>query len=49
MRLLQQMAGQYQTAIIVVTHDEKIMPTFKRIYRIRDGRTEEEAGEGRPL
>jgi len=49
MRLLRQMAGQYQTAIIVVTHDEKIMPTFKRIYRIRDGRTEEEAGEGRPL
>lgn len=49
MRLLLQMAGQYQTAIIVVTHDEKIMPTFKRIYRIRDGRTEEEAGEGRPL
>ncbi len=49
MRLLQQMAGQYQTAVIVVTHDEKIMPTFRRIYRIRDGRTEEEAGEGRLL
>jgi putative ABC transport system ATP-binding protein len=49
MRLLQTMAGQYQTAIIVVTHDEKIMPTFRRIYRIRDGRTEEERGEGRPL
>jgi putative ABC transport system ATP-binding protein len=49
MRILNQMAGQYQTAIIVVTHDEKIIPTFKRIYHIRDGRTVEEAGEGRAL
>ncbi len=46
-RILNQMARQYQTAIIVVTHDEKIIPTFKRIYHIRDGRTHEEAGEGR--
>jgi putative ABC transport system ATP-binding protein len=49
MRILNQMARQYQTAIIVVTHDEKIIPTFKRIYHIRDGRTFEEAGEGRSL
>ncbi|MBI2958864.1 MAG: ABC transporter ATP-binding protein [Betaproteobacteria bacterium] len=49
MRILQQMASQYQTAIIVVTHDEKIIPTFKRLYSIRDGRTVEEAGEGRSL
>jgi putative ABC transport system ATP-binding protein len=46
-RILNQMAMQYQTAIIVVTHDEKIIPTFKRIYHIRDGKTHEEAGEGR--
>jgi putative ABC transport system ATP-binding protein len=46
-RILNQMARQFDTAIIVVTHDEKIIPTFKRIYHIRDGRTEEEAGEGR--
>ena len=46
-RILNEMAQQYQTAIIVVTHDEKIIPTFKRIYHIRDGRTVEEAGEGR--
>lgn len=46
-RILNQMAKQYRTAIIVVTHDEKIIPTFKRIYHIRDGRTYEEAGEGR--
>ena len=49
MRILNQMAAQYHTAIIVVTHDEKIIPTFKRIYHIRDGRTVEEAGEGRAL
>ena len=47
MRILNQMAERARTAIIVVTHDEKIIPTFKRIYRIRDGQTEEEAGLGR--
>ncbi len=46
-RILNQMAEQYQTAIIVVTHDEKIIPTFKRIYHIRDGKTHEEVGEGK--
>lgn len=49
MRMMGQMAQQYQTAIIVVTHDEKIIPTFKRIYHIRDGVTHEEAGEGRGI
>lgn len=49
MRILNEMAGKYQTAIIVVTHDEKIIPTFRRIYHIRDGVTTEEAGEGRPI
>lgn len=48
-RILNQMAQQAQTAIIVVTHDEKIIPTFKRIYHIRDGQTVEEVGEGRPV
>ncbi len=48
-RILNTMAGKFGTAIIVVTHDEKIMPTFKRIYHIRDGITFEEAGEGRGL
>ena len=45
-RILNEMAQQFATAIIVVTHDEKIIPTFKRIYHIRDGRTYEEAGQG---
>ncbi len=46
-RILNRMARQFNTAIIVVTHDEKIIPTFRRIYHIRDGVTYEEAGEGR--
>ncbi|GAB4289922.1 MAG: ABC transporter ATP-binding protein [Thiohalomonadaceae bacterium] len=48
-RILNQMARQFDTAIIVVTHDEKIIPTFRRIYHIRDGRTHEEAGAAAPL
>ena len=46
-RILNDMARRLQTAVIVVTHDEKIIPTFKRIYHIRDGVTHEEVGEGR--
>ena len=49
MRILNEMAIQFETAIIVVTHDEKIIPTFKRIYHIRDGVTHEEVGEGRRI
>lgn len=48
-RILNDMAKRFETAIIVVTHDEKIIPTFKRIYHIRDGVTHEEAGEGRAI
>jgi putative ABC transport system ATP-binding protein len=48
-RILNNMARQFDTAVIVVTHDEKIIPTFKRIYHIRDGVTHEEAGAGRDI
>ena len=48
-RILNTMAQQFQTAVIVVTHDEKIIPTFRRIYQIRDGQTVEEAGAGRAI
>ncbi|WP_396202631.1 ABC transporter ATP-binding protein [Gemmatimonas sp.] len=48
-RILHEMAHRFQTAVIVVTHDEKIIPTFKRMYHIRDGRTHEEIGEGRAI
>jgi putative ABC transport system ATP-binding protein len=47
--LLNELAQQYGTAIIVVTHDEVVIPTFKRIYRIRDGLVNEEKGEGRSI
>jgi len=46
-RILNGMAAKFQAAIIVVTHDEKIIPTFRRLYHIRDGKTHEEPGEGR--
>lgn len=45
-RLLNEMAARYRTAVIVVTHDEKIIPTFKRLYQIRGGITSEVAGSG---
>jgi len=48
-KILNQLAQEFRIAIIVVTHDEKIIPTFKRIYHIRDGKTYEEAGEGRAI
>lgn len=48
-RILNDMARQFETAVIVVTHDEKIIPTFRRIYHIRDGVTYEEQGEGRRI
>ena len=44
--LLNTMARQFETAIIVVTHDEKIIPTFRRLYNIRDGVTVEEGPVG---
>ena len=49
MPILNQMAKQYQTAIIVVTHDEKIIPTFKRLYNIRDGGPTRKPAQGASL
>jgi len=46
--LLNTMAGQFDTAIIVVTHDEKIIPTFRRLYNIREGITVEESPASGP-
>ncbi|QEY57858.1 ABC transporter ATP-binding protein [Pseudomonas sp. C27(2019)] len=45
-RMLNEIARDYNTAVIVVTHDDKIIPTFKRLYHIRDGITYEEQGQG---
>jgi putative ABC transport system ATP-binding protein len=49
MKLLTTLAKQYQTAIIVVTHDDIIIPRFKRLYRLRDGIAHEEQGQGLPF
>ena len=49
MKLLARLAQQYNTAIMVVTHDDIIIPRFKRLYRLRDGVAHEEKGQGLPF
>ncbi|HWR31737.1 MAG TPA: ABC transporter ATP-binding protein [Negativicutes bacterium] len=49
MKLLARLAQEYNTAIMVVTHDDIIIPRFKRLYRLRDGVAHEEAGQGLPF
>jgi putative ABC transport system ATP-binding protein len=48
-RMLNRLAQEHRTAIIVVTHDENIIPMFPRLYSIRDGRTVEQRAEAQPL
>lgn len=42
------MTKQLKTAVIVVTHDDKIIPP-SRAYPIRDGATHKETGEKRSI
>jgi len=49
MDLLRRIAVEQSAAIIVVTHDEMILDRFDRIFRLRDGRLENETTVGRPL
>ena len=49
MKLLARLAQQFNTAIMVVTHDDIILPRFKRLYRLRYGVAHEEAGQGLPF
>jgi putative ABC transport system ATP-binding protein len=44
MDLLRRIAVDQQAAIIVVTHDEMILDRFDHIYRLRDGKLENEPG-----
>lgn len=37
MDLLERLALQIGTSVIVVTHDEKILPRMRRIYEVRGG------------
>ena len=47
MDLLRKLAVEQQAAIIAVTHDEKIFDRFDRIFRLRDGRLEDEGDSAR--
>ena len=49
MKLLTRVAQQFNTAIMVVTHDDIIIPRFKRLYRLRDGVAHEEQGQNLPF
>jgi putative ABC transport system ATP-binding protein len=40
MDLLRKVAAEHRTAVIVVTHDEKIFNRFDHIYSLRDGMLE---------
>jgi putative ABC transport system ATP-binding protein len=40
MDMLRRVAAERQTAVIVVTHDEKIFDRFDHIYALRDGAIE---------
>ena len=48
-KLLTRLAQEFNTAIMVVTHDDIIIPRFKRLYRLRDGVAHEETGQGLPF
>ena len=37
MELLRSLAHEHDVAIIVVTHDERMLPLFDRILRVEDG------------
>ncbi len=48
-KLLTRLAQEFKTAIMVVTHDDIIIPRFKRLYRLRDGVPHEEQGQNLPF
>jgi putative ABC transport system ATP-binding protein len=47
MDLLRRLALERKAAVIAVTHDEKIFDRFDRIFRLRDGRLEDDGGSTR--
>ncbi len=42
MELLRKLAHEQNVAVVVVTHDERMLPLFDRILRVEDGRVREE-------
>lgn len=47
--LLQKMAKEYGTAVVVVTHNAAIAPAADRLIRLRDGRIESVLDYKNPL
>jgi putative ABC transport system ATP-binding protein len=47
MNLLRTLAVEQQAAVIAVTHDEKIFDRFDCIFRLRDGRVEDDGDAAR--
>jgi putative ABC transport system ATP-binding protein len=45
MDLMRKLATEQDDCIIAVTHDEKILDRFDRLFHLRDGRLEDEKGE----
>lgn len=45
MQLLKKLSTEQDVAIIVVTHDERMLPLFDRILRVEDGRVYEDTRE----
>jgi len=46
MDLLRKLAAEQDACIVAVTHDEKIYDRFDRLFQLRDGVLENEAGKG---
>lgn len=49
MQLLRKLAHEQEVAIIVVTHDERMLPLFDRILRVDDGVVVEEVHQGHSI
>ena len=45
MKLLQQLAYEDGRAVVVVTHDARLVPLADRVIQIEDGRLNNETGE----
>lgn len=48
MDLLRQLGREQRSAVIVVTHDERMIEGFDRVYHMTDGRIENNRGGGKP-
>ncbi|MGZ5207737.1 MAG: ABC transporter ATP-binding protein [Sulfuricurvum sp.] len=49
MQLLRKLAHEQEVAIVVVTHDERMLPLFDRILRVDDGIVKEDFSKSEPV